>query len=374
MGGIGVLLALALVYADRKLYVYEDPRIDQVDAMLPHANCGACGCVGCRMFAEKLVAGEIAPGKCTVSSPQEVAAIAAFLQVDAGTEEKRVARLACAGGAHVARSRARYSGVETCRAAALVAGGGKACAWGCLGLGDCARACDFDAIHLDVHGLPVVTEALCTACGDCVEVCPKNLFSIRPVSYRLWVACSNLLAADDAEACCEVACTGCGRCAADAPGLVAHRTQPGGDRLFEKFRRDAQADRALSDRRDRLDRRKARTGEGSGSEDNHPQVRRSRWRSWSCRSVKEQGTREHSPEVQISGNARGDGRQHGRHHVRARVDRCGRRLPHHAVDADGRVLGGGIGQWSHQYLRASADFHRAGRRARGGGRDRRGFR
>lgn len=176
MGGIGVLLALALVYADRKLYVYEDPRIDQVDAMLPHANCGACGCVGCRMFAEKLVAGEIAPGKCTVSSPQEVAAIAAFLQVDAGTEEKRVARLACAGGAHVARSRARYSGVETCRAAALVAGGGKACAWGCLGLGDCARACDFDAIHLDVHGLPVVTEALCTACGDCVEVCRRTCF------------------------------------------------------------------------------------------------------------------------------------------------------------------------------------------------------
>lgn len=220
MGGFGVLLALALVYADRKLYVFEDPRIDQVDAMLPHANCGACGCVGCRMFAEKLVAGEIAPGKCTVSSPEAIAAIAAFLHVDAGTEEKRVARLACAGGAHVARNRARYWGVETCRAAALVAGGGKACAWGCLGLGDCERACDFDAIHMDHYGLPQVNETHCTACGDCVEVCPKNLFSIHLASQRLWVACSNLMGAEDAEACCEVACTGCGRCAADAPGLV----------------------------------------------------------------------------------------------------------------------------------------------------------
>jgi len=220
MGGIGVLLAIALAYADRKLYVFEDPRVDQVDAMLPHANCGACGCVGCRMFAEKLVAGEIAPGKCTVSSPAEIAAIAAFLHVDAGTEEKRVARLACAGGAHVARNRAQYWGVETCRAAALVAGGGKACAWGCLGLGDCERSCDFDAIHLDAQGLPFVTEQKCTACGDCVEVCPKNLFSIHAASHRLWVACSNRAPAAEAEACCEVACTACGRCAADAPSLV----------------------------------------------------------------------------------------------------------------------------------------------------------
>lgn len=219
MGGIGVLLAVALAFADRKLYVYEDPRIDQVDAMLPHANCGACGCVGCRMFAEKLVAGEIAPGKCTVSNPAEIQAIADFLKVEAGAEEKRVARLACAGGSHVARNRAHYWGVETCRAAALVAGGGKACAWGCLGLGDCERACDFRAIEMDRHGLPRVMEALCTACGDCVEVCPKNLFSIHPASHRLWVACSNMLGAESEE-CCEVACTACGRCAADAPGLV----------------------------------------------------------------------------------------------------------------------------------------------------------
>ncbi len=225
MGGIGVVLAIALVYADRKLYVFEDPRVDQVDAMLPHANCGACGCVGCRMFAEKLVAGEIAPGKCTVSSPAEIAAIAAFLHVDAGTEEKRVARIACAGGAHVARNRAQYWGVETCRAAALVAGGGKACAWGCLGLGDCERACDFLAIRLNAQGLPSVVEAKCTACGDCVEVCPKNLFSIHPASYRLWVACSNRAVAADAEACCEVACTACGRCAADAPQLIRIENQ-----------------------------------------------------------------------------------------------------------------------------------------------------
>lgn len=220
MAAIGTLLAGVLALANRKLYVFEDPRIDQVESMLPSANCGACGSPGCRAFAETVVKGDAAPGKCTVSSPDGIMAIAALLGVDAGSEEKRVARLACAGGDNVARNRARYAGLETCRAAALIAGGGKGCSWGCIGLADCMRVCDFDAIYMDRHGLPVVTEAKCTACGDCVEVCPKGLFSIHPVSHRLWVACRNLLNGDAAEELCEVACTACGRCAADAPALI----------------------------------------------------------------------------------------------------------------------------------------------------------
>ena len=221
MGGLGALLAAVLAVADKKLYVYEDPRIEEVESLLPKANCGACGCAGCHAFAEKAVKGEIAPGKCTVNTPEGVQAIAILLKVDAGAEEKRVARLACAGGSHVARHQARYAGLESCRAAALVSGGGKGCSWGCLGLGDCARACDFDAIEMDQHSLPVVSEIRCTACGDCVEVCPKDLFSLHPVSHRLWVTCRNLLNGEIAEAECAVACTGCGRCAADAPaGLI----------------------------------------------------------------------------------------------------------------------------------------------------------
>jgi Fe-S-cluster-containing hydrogenase component 2 len=122
----------------------------------------------------------------------------------------------------VARQKANYEGLESCRAAALVCGGGKGCSWGCLGLADCARICEFQAIRMDANGLPVVTESKCTACGDCVEVCPKGLFSLHPVSHRLWVACRNQLDGDLAEAECEVACTACGRCAADAPaGLIA---------------------------------------------------------------------------------------------------------------------------------------------------------
>jgi RnfABCDGE-type electron transport complex B subunit len=206
ISGLTFILATALVLANRKLYVYEDPRIDVVEEMLPHANCGACGFPGCRPFAEALTTGAALPGKCTVSSQEDREDIAHFLGVDVGAEEKLVARLACAGGTNVARNHARYHGHQTCRSAARVAGGGKGCFWGCLGLGDCDVACDFDAIHMTAHNLPVV------------EVCPKDLFSLHKESHRLWVVCSSQEAGDEILEDCEVACTTCGRCEMDAPG------------------------------------------------------------------------------------------------------------------------------------------------------------
>lgn len=217
LGGLTLVLAFLLVMANRVLYVHEDPRIDIVEDMLPHANCGACGFPGCRPFAEALVEGKVLPGKCTVSSEEGRKSIATYLGVSLGHEEKQVARLACAGGTNVARNKANYKGLETCRAAELVSGGGKGCFWGCLGFGDCMAVCDFGAIHMDDHSLPIVDIDKCTACGDCVEVCPKDLFSLQPLSHQLWVSCKNLEKGDEILDECEVGCTACGRCAMDAP-------------------------------------------------------------------------------------------------------------------------------------------------------------
>lgn len=221
MAGLGGLLALLLAIASKKLYVFEDPRIEQVEELLPHSNCGACGTAGCHNFAEQAVAGQIEPGRCTVNSPDQNKNIASLLGVALGDIEKRVARLACAGGKHVATMRAKYAGLSSCRAATVAGGGGKSCAWGCLGLGDCADVCDFDAITMDSHGLPVVDVDKCTACGDCVDICPKSLFSLQVMSHKLWMACRNEDDGDAAEAACEVACTACERCVVDAaPGLI----------------------------------------------------------------------------------------------------------------------------------------------------------
>ena len=221
---LGVLLAGVLAVANKYLWVYEDPRINEVEELLPATNCGACGQAGCHPFAEALIAGDVTPSECTVSSGEAIEDIAEYLGVEAGETQKRIAYLACAGGAHVAHMRSRYSGLESCRAAALVAGGPKSCNWGCLGLADCADVCDFNSITMNKHWLPVVDAESCTACGDCVDICPKNLFSIHPVSHRLWVACANLLANEEAEADCEVACNACERCAVDSPeGLIEIR-------------------------------------------------------------------------------------------------------------------------------------------------------
>ena len=220
IAGLTLLLATMLVLADRWLHVDEDVRIDAVESMLPHTNCGGCGYPGCRPFAEALVAGEVLPGKCTVSTSHQRERVAEFLGVAGGAAERLIARLACAGGTNVSRNHARYAGASTCAAATLVAGGGKGCFWGCLGFGDCDTACTFDAIEMNEHRLPLVDERKCTGCGDCVEACPKDLFSLHPESQRLWVACRSLETGDELLEDCEVACTACGRCANDAPGLI----------------------------------------------------------------------------------------------------------------------------------------------------------
>ncbi|HYD54471.1 MAG TPA: (Fe-S)-binding protein [Gemmatimonadaceae bacterium] len=222
LGGVGLVFALLIAFANKKLRVWEDPRIDVVAGMLPGANCGACGVPGCRAFAEKLVTGETKPAGCNVANDGARGEIAQYLGVDAGSATKVVARLMCAGGAHVASQQVRYQGYGTCAAAAVVAAGGKGCTWGCLGLADCVRACTFDAMAMNEDGLPVVDLAKCTACGDCVDACPKNLLELHPVDRRLLVQCKNLIVGDDIVADCAVACTACGKCVMDAaPGLIS---------------------------------------------------------------------------------------------------------------------------------------------------------
>jgi Na+-translocating ferredoxin:NAD+ oxidoreductase subunit B len=221
LGGLGLTFGALIAMANRKFKVFEDPRIDAVADMLPGSNCGACGEAGCRAFAEKLVTGEVQPATCTVMGEADRDDVAGFLGVDAGEAVKRVARLLCAGGSNVAPPKAAYHGIESCAAAVAVGGGGKGCTWGCVGYADCAVACDFDAIAMNEFGLPVVDIDKCTACNDCVEACPLDLFTIMPLDHKLIVQCKNLLDGEAATDVCSVACNACARCVADAePGLI----------------------------------------------------------------------------------------------------------------------------------------------------------
>jgi RnfABCDGE-type electron transport complex B subunit len=219
--GLTSTLALVLAVAHSRLKVFEDPRIDAVQEMLPNSNCGACGLPGCRAFAEKVVAGGIKPSGCTVGGQDTANRVAHYLGVDAGEVVRTVARLLCAGGTNVAIQMAKYDGYPTCRAASAVIGGGKGCRYGCLGFGDCMDVCDYDAIVMGPTGLPIIDLVKCTSCGDCVDICPKHIIEILPVEQHLVVQCKSELEGDEMLELCKVACTGCERCVADAPpGLL----------------------------------------------------------------------------------------------------------------------------------------------------------
>lgn len=224
MSGLGVFLSLGLALADRRLHVHVDPRIDTLAGLLPGINCGACGRAGCRSYAEAIIAGLKTAGDCTVGG----AHAAGYRATHETAATRQVARLACAGGSNVARNHAVYQPGETCRGAAMLSGGAKGCVWGCIGLGDCEAVCEVGAIRLNEHNLPVVDEARCTACNDCVDVCPKDLFSIQLTSHHLWVACKSLAEGEEALAECAVACNGCGYCAEDAErgGVAMDRGLP----------------------------------------------------------------------------------------------------------------------------------------------------
>lgn len=214
--GLVSALAVVLAAANVKLKVFEDPRIDRVDDMLPGNNCGACGLPGCRVFAENVVAGKIKPSGCTVGGDETANEIAGFLGVEAGERVKTVARLLCAGGKDVAIQMTEYEGHESCRSASAVGGGSKGCRYGCLGFGDCVDVCTFDALVMGPTGLPIVDVDKCTSCGDCVEICPKSLYEITPLEQHLLVQCKSELEGDEILELCRVACTACGRCVADA--------------------------------------------------------------------------------------------------------------------------------------------------------------
>ncbi|MFW6154329.1 MAG: RnfABCDGE type electron transport complex subunit B [Planctomycetota bacterium] len=211
-----VLLALAfslvLGWANVKFRVEQDPRIDQVEEALPGANCGGCGYAGCAEFARAVVAGEAPPDGCPVGGADTARALAEILgiRVDDSAPYRPVVH--CAADDDNRLQRADYRGEDTCFAANVI-GGVQGCTYGCLGFGDCVRACDYDAIHI-VNGLAVVDYEKCVGCGACERACPRHIISMVPfkADRMLVVACSNRDPGRQVRKVCKVGCIGCGAC------------------------------------------------------------------------------------------------------------------------------------------------------------------
>lgn len=216
LGVLAIVAAVILYFVAQKFKVFEDPRIDDVEEILPSANCGGCGYAGCRAFAEAIVKkGSMDGFNCPVGGGDLMMDIGKVLGLEAELSEPQIAVVRCNGSITNSPAKIKFDGIQSCASASSVFSGEGGCSHGCLGLGDCVESCDFDAIHINPETmLPEVTNN-CVACNACVLACPKDLIELRNVGKkerRIFVACMNEEKGAPAKKNCEVACIGCSKC------------------------------------------------------------------------------------------------------------------------------------------------------------------
>ncbi len=209
---LAIAMAWILGWAKQAFHVETDPRVDKVNEVLPGANCGGCGYVGCEEYAEAVVEGRAAADLCPVGGKSCAEQIADMLGLE--LEESYPYRPVVHCGATSAErlKKSDYRGERTCRAGNIVAGV-QGCAYGCIAFGDCVVACDYDAIHI-IDGVSVVDYKKCIGCAACARVCPRNIIQMIPFKSRqmMVVACSNRDPGKAVKEVCKVGCIGCRGC------------------------------------------------------------------------------------------------------------------------------------------------------------------
>lgn len=217
LGGIGIIGAMALYGVSRRFHVEEDPRIAEIEELLPGANCGGCGRSGCHDFATTCANATSLDGlTCPGAGDEVMKKIASIVGLAAESATPMVAVVKCNGSCDIRRQIVCYDGAHSCAVAAAVSAGDSGCPDGCLGCGDCVASCKWDAMSIDPEtGLPVIDESKCTGCGACVKACPRSVMELRPKGrrgMRVWVACNNHERGPEAMKVCDVSCIGCSKC------------------------------------------------------------------------------------------------------------------------------------------------------------------
>ena len=233
--GMAVIISYVLGWASKAFHVEVDPRVVRINDALPGANCAGCGYVGCNDYAEAIVKEGAAITLCAPGGPSCAEALAGVMGVEVEQTWPYRAVVHCSARTEQRLGRTEYRGEGTCTAANLV-NDVQGCVYGCLGLGDCVRVCDYDAIHV-VEGLAEVDYAQCTGCGACVDVCPRHIISRIPFKKAevLVVKCSNDDFGIEVKKVCQVGCIGCKACTRFSDFLEMDGNLPVVDYLSDDF-------------------------------------------------------------------------------------------------------------------------------------------
>ncbi len=216
LGIMAVIFGLILGFAGIKFKVEQDERVSLVRECLPGANCGGCGFAGCDALAAAIVDGSAPVNGCPVGGAAVAAKVGEIMGVAAEAGAKKTAFVKCSGDCESAKDKYVYFGAQDCGLENALAGGAKACAFGCLGDGNCVKACAFDAIHV-VNGVAVVDKDKCVACGACIKACPKALIELVPYDSKVRVACSSHDMPKPTKDNCAKGCMGCKLCEKNCP-------------------------------------------------------------------------------------------------------------------------------------------------------------
>lgn len=211
--GVGAVFGVVLALANKKFAMAVNPLIHEVEEILPKGQCGACGFAGCAKYAEAVVEDpDVAPNLCVPGKAAVAEKVAELTGKKAEASEPRYAQLKCRGTKTAAIMAAEYQGVHDCAAAKLIQGGPKGCKFGCIGFGNCVKACPFGALSMGADGLPVVDKEICTGCGKCVSTCPQSILVLQTFDAPVQVDCSSHDKGAVARKLCKNACIGCGMC------------------------------------------------------------------------------------------------------------------------------------------------------------------
>ncbi|MCD8039220.1 MAG: RnfABCDGE type electron transport complex subunit B [Lachnospiraceae bacterium] len=217
VGAVGLLLGIFLGVAGIVFKVEVDEKEEAVLGALPGNNCGGCGYPGCSGLAAAIAKGEAAVNACPVGGEAVGEKIAQIMGVEALEAVRLTAFVKCAGDCERTTKNYEYTGIEDCGMVRYVPdGGAKLCSHGCIGFGNCVKACPFDAIHI-VNGIARVDREKCKACGKCVAACPKELIELVPYNSKAVVACSSKDKGPVTMKACKSGCIGCGLCAKVCP-------------------------------------------------------------------------------------------------------------------------------------------------------------